>query len=864
MKYKSLIAAAIAAASMPAAHAQKGDGAIQLEEVIVTARKRAESVQDVPLAITPFQTEQLEQRDIQTMEDLATNTIGMSYNGGISSGVQATVTIRGLATNFIQDRFQNVGIYLDGLYLQRQSMMNIGMVGLARVEVVKGPQNAIYGRNAFAGAVNYVTQRPGEEFEAYLMTTQGNHEREDYRAMVSGPLVEGKLFGRLSGGISEFDGANENPHPFADADVPGFTNEGNLGGWDDQTISASMIWTPTDTVELSVGYYDTDLKREFQGSYFINGLQEVARFATSEFDDMNGNTKTLPSVGLPLPVTGNTMWFGEVPYLPAPGNYISPFGDAIEDPSIPGAVDPRGYGSIAETELWNLKLSWDISEDWSLRYQFGDIQHDSRTSGPAARDPLQGSTYQDIAVNIQSSDFSSRPNSTMETQSHELRLDWNGGDRLFLSGGIYFSETEDESHDLTVFAPVCSDRDLNGNGTNEDEIANCNLEIVAGMPGPLDDAVFSGVLDFFNTFWNGSKSNNSQFDDEVRAIFAELSYDITDTVVLRLEGRYTEEERKINRLTDNFGLAPGEVGCGTGLITGEVCFESNIEVPQDEDVFDYFTPRVSIDWSWGDQNMVYAYAAKGVKSGGFNNSLSPEDLRFEPEENWTYEIGSKNVFFDNKLTLNLAAFYIDWKDLQGSVSPSVQSQNSNVVTVNIGDATNYGFELETTYRFSDAWSIDAGYTWINPEYEDGATYDAAARYYYWQCPKDVIEPGERCGETNMGGNQLARTSKEQAIVALNYARDWFDGWMFAGRLDASYRSKQYQTPINTGYIGSRTLFNGSLNISSPAQNWDITLWGKNLTDEKYVSGSFTTALFNKFLVAQGQRRTYGLTLKYNF
>jgi iron complex outermembrane receptor protein len=196
-----VLAVALVSSGTVQAQAPGSEDVVQLEETLVTARKRVESVQDVPLAIVPFQTEQLERRDIQNMEDLAGNTIGLSYNGGISSGVQGSVTIRGLATSFVQDRFQNVGIYIDGLYLQRQSMMNIGMVDLARVEVVKGPQNALYGRNAFAGAINYVTQRPSEELEGYLLTTQGSDDREDYRGAISGMLVQDKLYARAAFGV---------------------------------------------------------------------------------------------------------------------------------------------------------------------------------------------------------------------------------------------------------------------------------------------------------------------------------------------------------------------------------------------------------------------------------------------------------------------------------------------------------------------------------------------------------------------------------------------------------------------------------------------------------------------------------------
>ena len=150
-KSSARVLALAAVLALPAGiQAQSSDqDALVTEEIIVTARKRAESVQDIPLSIVPLQAEQLNRQDIQTMEDIATSTIGVTYNGGSSSGVQGTAVIRGLATNYVQDRFQNVGIYLDGVYLQRQSMMNIGMVDLARVEVVKGPQNALYGRNAF-------------------------------------------------------------------------------------------------------------------------------------------------------------------------------------------------------------------------------------------------------------------------------------------------------------------------------------------------------------------------------------------------------------------------------------------------------------------------------------------------------------------------------------------------------------------------------------------------------------------------------------------------------------------------------------------------------------------------------------------
>ena len=942
------------------AQPSESEGALALEEIIVTARRRAESLQEIPLSIVPFQAEQLQRRDIQTVEDIATGTIGLIYNGGTSSGVQGSVTLRGLATNFVQDRFQNVGIYLDGIYLQRQSMANIGMVDLARVEIVKGPQNALYGRNAFAGAINYVTQKPSHELEAYLLTTQGSDERQDYRGALSGPLLRDKLYGRLAWGISKYDGANENPHPLANADISGFHNENNLGGWDDQTYSLALQYNPIDNLELGASYYRTEIKREFQSNYVLAGLREISVFGLTQYDDLNFNEQTLDVYrgGAPaVSTTANTLWQGELPTAPGPGQYrgastcppppVPCSTPAPTDNAVFGAVDPRGYGAIADTDLYSFNLAWAINDYWNLKYQFGDIEHESLTGGEAARDALAGSSYfvgigRAGAEYIYSSDFSSRPISFVDQQSHELRVSWDA-DRFRLALGAYYSKTDDEQYDLTVFAPVCSDRDVNGDGSNADEIANCNLAIPTEprapgaaplVPSALAQATTganTALINFWDTHWNGRPTNHSQFEDEVTSVFAEFDYELTEALTLRAELRYTIEDRTITRLAGVFGLAPGETGTGSGMtprldfsmgfppapvlepltrpgpmgpvpVIGpdgqpvmvpamdsiEHSQDSSIEKPEDDETFNYATGRLSIDWAWRENSLLYAYIANGIKSGGFNNTESSSDLTYDEEENYTLEIGSKNTLFDNRLSLNATLFYVDWQGLQGSLAPISDSQNANVVTGNIGDATNLGFEIESSLRLSPAWSIDLAYTWTRPEYENGTEYDAARRHYYYQCNQEgplVLEQGRTsepqrfgppqaivpprsstplCGNADVGGNQLARTADQQAIGAINYRQEWFDGWDASARLEGSWQSKQYLTPLNVGFIASRTLYNGTVNITSPEARWDITFWGKNLTNEKYVQSQFTLSLFNRYLVALGQRRSWGTTVRYSF
>ncbi|KKK84086.1 hypothetical protein LCGC14_2786900, partial [marine sediment metagenome] len=144
----------------------------QIEEVVVTARKKSESLQKVPLSVTPFSAETMERRDFFNLTDVANSTPGMDYSGGTTSGYAGSPTIRGLAQGNLTDRVQNVAVFLDGVYLARQSMANMGMMDMQQIEVLKGPQNGLYGRNAFSGAISYTTKKPTDEPEAYISTTQ--------------------------------------------------------------------------------------------------------------------------------------------------------------------------------------------------------------------------------------------------------------------------------------------------------------------------------------------------------------------------------------------------------------------------------------------------------------------------------------------------------------------------------------------------------------------------------------------------------------------------------------------------------------------------------------------------------------------
>jgi iron complex outermembrane receptor protein len=816
------------------------------EEIIVTARKKSESLQRVPLSITPFSAADIDKRGYNRVEDIARATPGFSFEGFSTGGTYGNPVIRGMTNTFTTARVQNVSFFLDGVYLQRQSMLNIGLVDMARIEVVKGPQSALYGRNAFSGAVNYITSKPSEEFEGYLGVTLGTDEREDYRVSLSGPLGTDRLLGKLTYATTEYDGHTENDHPLGHVDGSGVNTVDNLGGWDDETLSLGLSFRPTDRINIGLGYYDSEAEREAAAYYVVGGLGSIEYgFRTEEQNDLNCNFIEGATQGLGQPVFGESVYCGTFGTAPP-----------AENRTIPGiTVDPRGIGAVLDNEVLTLSFDWEINDTLALTYLYGRAEHESYTNGGGGgdEDNLVGSPQlYDFSFNYAYSNaMSGRPIAELETDSHELRFNWSANDRLNASFGVYYSKVEDEQSESLFFLPICSDRDQLGlfaNGTNADEIANCSMPGTShNTTSVYEDAGFFVTQDFARQ--HNLPLNHTKYEDKIMAFFFSGTYSLTDSLDLTFEGRYTEEDKEIQRITDVFGLAADESNyAGPSRIA---------ETEYDDEMFYFFTPRVFLEWSMTDTNFLYVSAAKGVKTGGFNNTTVEDQLSYGEEENWTYEIGSKNTLMDGRLTLNGVLYYIDWTDLQSNQPPTDTggSLNSNVVIVNAGDAESIGAELESTWLISENLSVDFGYAYNDPELGDNATYYSAVQFF--RCDGSVCP-----ADGDVSGNQLARTSKHQVNWGVNgYFRT--GNWDFEGRLDGAYQSEQYVSPMNVGKVPSRTLWNTSFSLNY-GEHWEFNLWGKNIFDKKYASSVFIQSQFSRYLVSLGDRRSWGISAKYLF
>ncbi|MEM9532614.1 MAG: TonB-dependent receptor [Pseudomonadota bacterium] len=732
-----------------------------LEEIVVTARQREESVQDIPLAVSAFTAADFQKRGINGLDDVARFTSGFNFED--FGGGFGTPVIRSASQTRLTAIEQNVATFFDGLYVPRAWAINSGVTNLDRIEVVKGPQSARYGRNAFMGAINYIPKDVTDEFEAEITAQFGTDERMDYGFSASGTLIEDRLRGRVSFNDSEFDGSWNNLHPLAGIDLGNRGTQDNVGGWDNRSWSAKLDFTPTDNLSFDVSYYYFDLHDENRGNINI-------------FENQGATN------------CGNSNIFGG-PRL---------FCGTLPSPPEDIAVDPRAYGRQAEIDIFRVGFDYEISDALSLSYIFGNIDGDVDIASLSDANNVECGTG---PFGPGLCGFQNTPLGGIDYDSHELRLRSDNGGALTWTVGAFFSEGDDQ----TAFAIPA---------------------VPALTTTPLVQApVISDV---------GTET-------DVTAIFGDFSYRFNDDWLLSVEARYADEEKT-------------QINNATGAVF--------------QDSFKNFIPRISLEYQLDDNRLLYGSIANGLKSGGFNpTAVRESDRVFDEEENWTFELGSKNTLLDGDLVLNAAVFYIQWEDIQLNAADSgAVNPNAVNITLNLGDATMYGVEFDAAYRFTENFSMNTAISLVDATYDDGTIDNRFARVgpSFFPNPSscdDVLCPSNG----DISGNDVER----QAPVQISLGGEWnseIAAWNagFFARADIAYQSEQEAESMNLSQIESRTIVNASAGLTF--DNWDVRLWARNLTDERYTSNAFVVLLpfGNGYGTIYGERRTAGISASYRF
>ncbi len=673
----------------PAPQAEGGGGdALALEAVTVTARKRSEELQDTPQAITAFTADDIRAKGIGTVRDVALNTTGLNYSP-IFGSVVATPIIRGSAQTF---GAPNVGVFLDGVYLTGKSAIDIDLADLERVEVVKGPQSALYGRNTFAGAINYITKRPGFTPEAEIRLTAGNHDMFEGIASYSGPLTDTIAF-RVAARHAERDGY------FLSS-----IDNGEIDFEENTSLLAELAWESGGglSVRGRVMYNDEDSGQPASAVVRANALPRVTPIIP-------------PATGLGLLQTYVGSLPGRTRLLPVntvPVNELNRYGYR-EDTTRANLTIEYAFESMALTSItaWN-KRDYD--------YQFdGDNTICDRASCPNFGPPIAGGTSR-FATSSEIGE--------VKDWSQELRLASTTDGPLQWLVGFYYYNTDPDAIQRSL-API---------GT----------QATFGFP-------------------------RIQTPVESTAVFGALTWRFNDQWSISVEGRGESESQEFNQ-------APTRT---TGVPAGN----ASLVVFDLEQDFDFFTPRVVVDFKPSDDLMFYFSGSRGVKAGGFNTNLRIFDNQrtYDEETQTMFEIGAKSTWLDGRLNANLAVYTSDWDDQQiacqnpVSAFPGATSTQRTYVC-NVGQAEIEGAEFDIAFALSEALTLQGGYTYTDARYTAFLDDSLAAT---------LTQAGQP--PYNFNGRKLPYVPEDVAFASINLDAPLGDGVSIFGNFGVNHAGKQF-------------------------------------------------------------------------
>lgn len=732
-----------------------------LEEVTVTAQKREQNLSDVGISITAFTGDQLRQLGMTNTTDLGMHTPGMLVTT-YGSGTTTAFNIRGSSQlDFADHQEAPVAVYIDGTYNSYLGGVGFNFFDLDRVEVLRGPQGTLFGRNATGGLVHLISAKPTFENEGYVELTAGEYGQVRAEAVLSGPLSE-TLAGRLSLAYEKTDGYQEN------------TEGDDVNDMNNLSARLQLLFEPNEDVSVLLsGRYSSD-DTNGQGYNIESGLTDI------------GGIPGLPGTGL--------VYKGTVEQQNAfCANFFGP-----PFPLVPGATDCFGY-TEPDSDVHSVSLD-------QLGYFERDHVSLSATIEWQLRDNLQLvsiTDWQDFEKNyLEDTDSTPAPlfefPQTVDGSqfSQEFRLQWDTDTAKWVAGLYYLDIDSDYRSGTDTF--------------------NCCLL----------------ALD-----------NSWELDTESYAVFFQSEFELSERFSLVGGLRWTEDAKDINAIPTCLNAGSGaDFGLPADPCDLFFAGTSQIGPPLIADRSEgEWSGVLELDYRPNEDWLVYLKASRGNKAGGYNAGAamiydSAEAFEYAGEQLDSFEAGFKGSLLDGRARLNASIYYYDYNDFQ-----SFSQQGVNLIVFNT-DAENVGGEVELTLNPVQGLEILLG-----ASLQDAQQLDVA----YGPVVKDRPMPNS----PDLTFNGLAR-----------YEWPALQGFMSA-QIDMSYVDDRALNGIDhPGLIGdSYTLVNARIGYVTADQNWDLSLWVKNLGDEDYISTAFDITTFTGVIIeAPGQPRWMGATVKYSF
>lgn len=697
-----------------------------LEEVVVTAQHREESLQDVPIAITAIGSEELRAADISDINAISLRTPGFSM--GTFTPAQPQLFIRGVGSNADgASEEQSVVVFLDGVYLGRTAGQAFDLFDLERVEVLRGPQGTLYGKNAAGGALNIITQKPTDELEGGVEVSAGDLGYVATRAKVSGPLGDNTA-GKLAVSYKERDGYVESL--VADLD--------DFNAYDNLVLRGQVLTRPTDALEL----------------LFTADYSEDSR------------------VG--------------------PGRTIAD--DFLQEQIVAaGPFDPGFYDNLLEKEPTSDIETWGLSlqADW-------DIGAGTLTSITAYRETE--ADVLDIAFSA-AFDFQglgALDNNVAEVGeqfTQELRYATNLTSDLFLQAGVYYlNEQVDRLESLDI---ICG--------------------LLCGLPPGVQFPLPQGSADQTN-------ETNSY------GVFTQAIWSVNERLDLTLGARYTYEEKDASN-----------VGTPDGAFSILEAYDVTMS-----DSWSAFTPKVAVNYAISDMLSAYATVSTGFKSGGYQG-LAPTAVAastpFDEESVTNYEIGLKGKLLNETLRMNIAAFNMDYEDLQVLVlTTTPEGLPGPQLTTNAGEAEIQGVELEVQWLLGSYFQVLGTYAYLDTEYTE-------------------LDGNLAVSEGNALRNAPENAYSLSAIVDVPVASGAINA-----RADYTYKDDAFQDIENqdAAKMFSYDVLNLRLAYAPDSDRWEVAAWLKNALDEEYLLHNSVLNPGVAQLPLPAAPRTWGFTTTYRF
>jgi iron complex outermembrane receptor protein len=809
---KKMCAALLAATSpfvfAPAVNAQDAISPQVVEVITVTAQQREQNAQSVPISIGAYGAEQIEVSGIRDIKDLTAIAPGLMVTSTQSETI-TTARIRGIGT--VGDNFgleSSVGVYIDGVFRARNGVGLSDLGEIERIEVLRGPQGTLFGKNTSAGVLNIVTKGPEFDFGANAELTAGNYDMRRASGSVTGPIVEDKLAFRLFGVHGQRDG-------FMKLTVrePGGTRTTRSDDQDYYSVRGQLLWTPTETVSGRIIADYTD-RNEFCCS--------AAQYVTA----------------------------------PAPAALIGAVGGQVLNPADPGKRQ-----AFANREFAQNVTDYGISADFDFDFDFAKL-----TSVTSWR-RWENDRTQDVDYTSADIAYRADGNSTrLRRFDQEFRLTGVHGKLDWLIGAIYSQEDLDLKDAIRFGSNWETYLGLAASGGASPFLISNTLNALAGVPLfalgsalPGGSGVNQDSYDQRGRSWAIFTHNTYQLTDR---------FALTGGLRWTRETKKVNASFSTNPtpgcgfLEGVFGPDPIAATVGTPLagLVPRICLpyaRSSLDANgYDQSRTDEkLSGTIRATYNATEDAMIYAGYSRGFKAGGYNldrqfngatvgGSYVNSDSSFGPETVDSFEIGFKSQLFSNSLQLNGNVFYQLVDDFQLNTFTGLA-----FVVENIKEVETRGVELDFIWAPPvDGLTISGGYALVDARYGNnlGPLPAALARL-----------PGKR----------MSLTPRHSATLQFIYQQPVGNGLVFLlggdGRWVSDYNTGSDLAP---GKVQpSFALFNGRVGIGAENGLWALELWARNLTNKTYAQVAFDqfaqTGTYGGFL---GAPRTVGLTLRSNF